>query len=758
MKHRFIPTVLLVLSLTTMLLLSACASATEPANSSAQEVVKETSQAVVGMSGDISESDLAEVQLASDLGLLTGTFSGDFSDFVSRENMETLAKNAVELFYKTTVEPDLSALESSKNKETISRLDTAIIITETVRAALGEYPVSNGDPYRPEELEDYIGADDEALYEQKSNPTIQIRLWGDADTPLFVESACYVTRQLDQVSYKPVLPLDNHYLFHASRKVTQLEAIQAALRLYRSFDPVANYVSLKDVTTHTISKDLYSDESVLPDASNQHLPAWHGILHFPKCWANAQSFGSNNDSLYHESDFQIMRDAGLNMVAIYINPTRLGWPYGDEDVTKVNTTELELLDQAIGWAFENGIHVQLSFNGVPGLGRYSFEDMFQYDRLFDDDATARLLADYWRMIAHRYADIPNRYLGFTLMNEVNPPSEADYIRAFGPSIDAIWEESPDRIIIADIHSDNLTGESMAKKGVCLSRHLYPLPLLDYDLSGDDGGGLMALYPDYADELTWPLLYLPSMLHGNQNAVTLNGNFTAGEMTIGVNQISEGNEILRVMIDGSEAMAEPFEAGEERNSWNMLPVDREYTVSIPEGAKEIVLSNKANNGVIVYNRLKITQSGANDIILYPHDAFNINWEPESITIQIGANGSLDGNRFVTWDDLKAYGDTISYNNIKAVAEQYGVGFIVGEFGPFGEDGLPHDVMEGYLSLMMQGMQEDNVGWANGSFVGKGQLVFNCPEADPENTYEPFDHSPYSVNVFMRDLYRKYSSLN
>ena len=758
MKHRSLRMIVFVLSLTAMLMLTACTSAGEPAKPGAQETAGETRQTVAGMSGDISEADLAEVQLADDLGLLTGTFSGSFSDFVSRQNMETLAKNAVELFYKTTVEPDLSNLENSKSKETVSRLEAAVVITETVRAALGEYPVSNGDPYRPQEIKDFIGADDDVLYEQKANPTIQVRLWGDADTPLHVECACYVTRQLDQVSCKPVLPLDTNYLFHATRKVTQLEAIQAALRLYRSFDPAPNYVSLQDVTNHTISKELYSDNSILPDASNQHLPAWHGILYSPKSWANAQAFGSHNDSIYHESDFQIMRDAGLNLVAIYISPTRLGWPYGDEDVTKVNTAELELLDQAIGWAFQNGLHVQLSFNGVPGLGRYVFEDMFQYDRLFDDDATVQLLADYWRMVARRYADIPNRYLGFTLMNEVEPPSDADYIQAFGPSIDAIWEESPDRIIIADIHSDNITGESMAKKGVCLSRHLYPLPLLDYDLSEEDGGGLMALYPNYADELTWPLLYLPSMLHGKENTVTLSGSFDAGEMTIGVNQISEGNEILRVMIDGAEALAEPVEASEERNGWNMLPVDKEYTVSIPEGAKEIVLSNKASNGVIVYNRLKITQSGADDIILYPHDAFNINWEPESVTIQIGANGRLDGNRFVTWDDLKGYGDTISYNSIKAVAEQYGVGFIVGEFGPFGDDGLPQDVMEGYLSLMMQGMHEDGVGWANGSFVGKGQLVFNCPEEDPENTYEPFENSPYSVNVFMRDLYRKYSSLN
>ncbi len=741
-----------------MLFLTACSSAEEPANPRTQETVDETHNSVGGMSGDISESDLAEVQLASELSLLPDGMSGDFLDDVSPENFEKLILNAVELNYGKPVELDDFVFNENQNEARVTRVEAAVAITETIRAVWGHYPIGNLDPETPGSFAGFVSSDEDLIYDSQLNDLVKMRLWNDVECQRSMVSSLFVTTQIDKISFKPVMELDEEDEFHPNQAVSQLGAIQAAVRLYRSLDPLPNYVSLHDVTTHTISKELYSDESVLPDASNQHLPAWHGILYFPKCWANAGAFGSNNDSIYHESDFQIMRDAGLNMVAIYISPTRLGWPYGDEDVTKVNTAELELLDQAIGWAFENGLHVQLSFNGVPGLGRYVFEDMFQYEKLFDDEATAQLLADYWRMVACRYADIPNRYLGFTLMNEVSPPSDEDYIQAFGPSIDAIWEESPDRIIIADIHADDITGESMAKKGVCLSRHMYPLPLLDYDLSDEDGGGLMALYPDYADELTWPLLYLPSMLHGNANAVSLSGSFAAGEMTIGVNQISEGNEILCVMIDGTEALAEPIQTDKERNGWNMLPVDQEYVVSIPEGAKEIVLSNKASDGVIVYSRLKITQSGADDIILYPHDAFNINWEPESITIQIGENGNLDGNRLVTWDDLKVYGDTISYNNIKAVAEQYGVGFIVGEFGPFGDDGLPQDVMEGYLSLMLQGMHEDGVGWANGSFVGKGQLVFNCPEEDPENTYEPFENSPYSVNVFMRDLYRKYSSLN
>ncbi|MEN6471524.1 MAG: cellulase family glycosylhydrolase [Clostridiaceae bacterium] len=555
------------------------------------------------------------------------------------------------------------------------------------------------------------------------------------------------------------MELDADYNFNSKNTVTQLEAILAAFRLYRSLDPLPEYVSLQDVSTHSIAKGLYSDESILPDASNQSIPQWHGVLYCPRGYSTAQSFGAYNDFCYRESDFQAMRDAGLNMVAIYISPTRLAWPYQKDDLYQVNEVELEKLDQAIARAFENGLHVQLSFNDVPNMeGRYDLNQSRNYGLLFDDADTAQLFADMWRMIARRYADIPNRYLGFTLLNEVDAPNDEEYLRAFEPAIDAIWEESPERLIIADIHSQNITGESMAAKGVALSRHQYALPLLDYTLNGEDGGGLMDLYPHYEQELTWPQIYMPSLLHDSKNTVTFRGDFKAGELTIGVNQIADGGETLIITVDGTPVLSEEVTSTGEINGWNMQKVDREYTVAIPEGAKEITLYNECRHGIIAFNRIKITQAGQDDMILYPYDAHNINWEPESVTIQIGENGSLEGNRFITWEDLKRLGGNISYDSIKAMTEKYNVGFFVGEFGPFGEYGLPRSVMEGYLNMMMQGMQDDGVGWSNGSFLGKGQLVTNRPKEDPENTFESIPNSPYYVNIFMRELYLKYSALN
>ena len=710
-----------------------------------------------GLSGELDEKDLQEVGLANELGLIPSTWNGNYHDPISYQNMVSLAKQAVELFYGTTILPDMTSLSANLDKASVTRLEAAIILTEATRAAWGEYPWPNGEPKKPIELKDRISADDHLLWNHKINHPATIRLWSNVEWPLSVVSSIYAVQQVDKITGKALLPLDKDYNFNPENKVSYLEAIQSAVRLYRSFDPKPHYVSLEEVTPHKISKELYNKESALPDASNELLPAWRGILYFPKCWPLAEAFGSFNDTSYHESDFKQMREAGLNMVAIYINPTRLGWPYHEEDVSKVNLVEMELLDQAIGWAFENGLHVQLGINLVPGVGRYNMAEAFDQSLLFQDEAKAKLLTRYWRMLAKRYADIPNKYLGFNLYNEIDPPSDEEYLRVFEPSIDAIWEESPDRLIIADIHSNRISGKSMAQKGVALSRHQYAMPLFDYNLSAEDGGGLMELYPDYEQELTWPQLYLPSMLHGQENKITFTGSFTEGELILGVNQIADGDEVLCIRINDEEVLAEKVTSTGEKNAWNMQKVNREYTVAIPEGVDKIEIYNK-EQGTIVYNRLKFVQKGKEDIILFPHDTFNMNWSPETVSIQIQENGSLEGNRFLTWKDLKSLGDSISYDSIKEMAERNKVGFFVGEFGPFGEDGLPKDVLSGYLTMMIEGMNQDNTGWALGSYVGRGQLVETVPDIYPEWTYEEIDNSPYYVNVFLRDLLRKYAEQN
>lgn len=757
---------LLALFVAMLVVLSACSSSVVPSSANASMPATQPSaeaspspttqpepSPALDLTGDISQEDLQEVLLAQQLGLLPPTLSGKYSDPIKAKDMKTLAIGAVELYYGIKIDPDFKELTALEDASTVTRRDAAGILTQATKVAWGECPWPNGSPWKPEELTDRISSDDALIWDAPSEGEETIRPWSGVTWPKEVVSIIFATGQVDKVTGKPLIPLSTEWRFKPNTLLSQLQAIQSAVRLYRSFDPKTEYVSLEEVPTHTIPKQLYSDNSTLPDASNQKLPAWRGVAHFPGCWAPAETMGTYNDVSYRQSDFIAMREAGLNMVALYISPTRLSFPYGEEDVRKVNLAQLLMLDQALGWAFENGLHVQLSFNGVPGVGRYIHAEGFDFSRLFNDEETAKLLADLWGMLARRYADIPNRYLGFTLLNEVDPPNDEEYLRVFGPAVDAIWAQSPDRVVAADIHSANITGESMAKKGVALSRHQYVLPLMDYSLGAADGGGLMELYPDYAQELTWPQLYLPSMLHDNGNTVTLQGPFAAGELAIGINQVGDGGEVLAVRIDGKQAFAQPMPADGEKNHWNLLKVNQEYVVPIPEGSKTIELFNQSGKGLIVYNRLKLTQSGKADVILYPHDTFNINWQPESVTINFAQDGSVADNRFLTWEDMRTMGEGITYDSVKKMAEQYGVGFMVGEIGPFGEDGLPKPVFEGYVDMMFDGLKQDDVTWVHAQSIGPAQLL-NTHEV-PGWEYEKLENSPYYVNTFVRDMLKKHA---
>lgn len=102
-------------------------------------------------------------------------------------------------------------------------------------------------------------------------------------------------------------------------------------------------------------------------------------------------------------------------------------------------------------------------------------------------------------MAKRYAQIPNTYLSFNLINEPDPETDEIYADALRPSIEAIWEESPERLIICDVETNTaITGEEMAKMGCALSCHEYiPHEFTEIHVSKaiED--------PDYYPSMTWP---------------------------------------------------------------------------------------------------------------------------------------------------------------------------------------------------------------------------------------------------------------
>lgn len=300
-----------------------------------------------------------------------------------------------------------------------------------------------------------------------------LRCWIDfASSP----AVNYAMLTYDRTNGKKVLELDESLNFRPFEAMTIAQAAEAALRYYNSFEADAEMVAYADTATFDasiITPELLAKETALPDASCAELPSeWHGVLMFDMGRVTFQAMAWNPDKHIYEYELQTIKDAGFNFVGLVFDFSVLQGPIPEEG--KLNETRMKELDQVIAWCMERDIHVDLRCSSPGSLTKdTSFDDWerWNHDCVNSTDYAPEFAA-LWKAIAQRYADIPNCYLSFNLMIEPEINSDAQYAAFFGPAVDAIREVSPDRCIIADIHSSGLTGKSMAEMGVALSYHAY----------------------------------------------------------------------------------------------------------------------------------------------------------------------------------------------------------------------------------------------------------------------------------------------
>ena len=308
----------------------------------------------------------------------------------------------------------------------------------------------------------------------------------------------------DRVTGEKVLGLDENQCWNPARKMTVREAAEAAVRYWRFFGEKQKKVKVKDVGTYDpeiITRELLEKPTTLPANSCSHLPAeWHGILWDKWNWVTTGSISFNFDRIYRQADAQIVKDAGLNLVRLNLSFSWLQSPY--VAAGKVNEARLKDLDRLLALCMENDIHLMIGCNQYQDFSE--LRDFYELFEIAGDgpktDKEIEKFADFWQMLARRYADIPNEYLSFNLYNEICIDNEEEYERVLGPAVDAIRLESPERTIIADIHVPGLTGESMAKRGVALSYHLYDPMGFCYINELDDE---KQIDPEFMHSVTWP---------------------------------------------------------------------------------------------------------------------------------------------------------------------------------------------------------------------------------------------------------------
>ncbi len=240
------------------------------------------------------------------------------------------------------------------------------------------------------------------------------------------------------------------------------------------------------------------------------LPRWRGFNLLEKFIARVAN------KPFREEDFTWMAKWGFDFVRLPMSYHCWSDPHNWHELREPVLREI---DAAIGFGRKHGVHVSLNFHRAPG---YSVEDSTPEPfNLWTDAEALDACVFHWRHFARRYRDIPSSALSFNLINEPaykvpGKPElldDAGYARVVRALVQAIREDSPDRLIIADgLLWGRVPVPALADLGIAQSLHIYDPMLVTHWKAGWVQGA------DQWPEPTWPLPVSPEAAAGERKAL------------------------------------------------------------------------------------------------------------------------------------------------------------------------------------------------------------------------------------------------
>lgn len=704
-----------------------------------------------------------EIQKAVSLGIVPKDMQSDYMKNATGRQVYTLLNNCIKLRAGEYNAAWSKLTNAADAKKPVSRQQTAEIIYKAARLLEDCSKVWHNDAL-------YFQADklDQELvraYIKECNPTYKDILSLDfmrvaqtkkeiqefdfslnANKTVFsqekYDAINYVTMKSDSVSSKKLMELTPDYRFRPREYTTKAEAIIAVYRLYNGIDEKPVYVKLEAVGPNTIPAELLKKESTLPEVSNSKLPQWRGVGINNKGGALGGALFQNENKNFHENEIKFLSENGFNFVRVFFSFSTLGYP--DFKKGMVNETELRELDRLIQWGMIYNVHVNICMYGQPELGGEPWPTEITTGDFFSNLQKQKNAKDYWRMISRRYANIPNKYLSFNLMNEPEPPSDDVQTAVFKPIVEAIWEECPGRVVIADC--TGASGEGLAKLGVALSYHLYvPNTICYYGLDF-----MKEVFP-YLETPEWPMVYLPGLLDSwqDRDSVIIEGSFDKGSVGIYIDSIGrDGDTSIAVNANGKLIMQEKIVGTGLTDNWGKS-IRKEYTAEFAAGTEKLEIKV---SGWLRYGRIQIKQPGGKVINMYPHDIYCYDWNASAAKILVHKDGSYENNnsprKVVDGDYIYQW----AVKEHQALADKYNVGFMIGELGPFG-DTLHKDTLLGYLDTILGGLSGNGLGWCNGGFIGSNYIATFAPYSD-EYRFSKLPDTDLYINEDLLSIYKKH----
>lgn len=150
------------------------------------------------------------------------------------------------------------------------------------------------------------------------------------------------------------------------------------------------------------------------------------------------------DGRFHAWEFEALHDWGFNFARLPLDYRIL---IRDDDWTKLDEAKMKLLDEAIAWGRQAGVHVQIAPHRIPG---YCILDQTEPFPLGTSEVAQEAACKMWAAMARRWRGVPNEALSFNLFNEpCRHTAGKNYPPLALKLIAAIRAVDPTRFIMAD---------------------------------------------------------------------------------------------------------------------------------------------------------------------------------------------------------------------------------------------------------------------------------------------------------------------
>ena len=345
------------------------------------------------------------------------------------------------------------------------------------------------------------------------------------------------------------------------------------------------------------------------------------------------------------------------------------------------------------------------------------------------------------------------------MNECDPADDESYVWGLGNAVEAIWEESPGRVVVADVHtpSSEVTGAGMAELGCALSYHFYNLK--DISVVSPEKE---AASPGFYESLTGTPLALTAHIYGPtywdtqlpdaaKGALRFSGAVGGAKLSVTIADLGWFDTVMRISAAGQtlyEGM-EPYTYDEETD---YIGVNRTVTVTIPEDAESFEISCPEGS-CFTMSLLQLTLPNGKEITITPiHDGWRGTPLAQVTVEEDGRCRSSCGLEY-----LDQFG--LSLFELVKIGEQYGVDVIVGEFGFF-ESGIPmvtgirQEVVESMFQDQIDTFERLGLAWCF-EYIGRYALATPAPYLAGIE-YRDLENSPYFINLEMDRFFREIMS--